>query len=261
MHEATQPIPASMGGYREQRGETSGFALYFASIMRGDPRFDGARLLDVGCGSEGPTHADRSGQNIYRPILQRARQVDGVEPGFDISKHPYLTERYATTLEDAPLSDGVYDVVVSLNVLEHVADPARFMRKVYSALKPGGVFYGTTPHGAHPFPYCVLAVERLGLKNKIADMEYEGKINRYSTYYRLNTRGQIGRHARAAGFARATYYPAPCVNWDSYFPGVTKVLPRVFDRLIGSRSTRFAQQLMVVLEKSPAAARSDGAIA
>lgn len=240
-----------MKGYRAQRAETSGFALHFASVMREEGRFDGARVLDVGCGPEGPTHPDREGRNIYRPVLERARQVDGVEPGFDISKHPYLTERYATTLEDAPLEAGAYDVVVCFNVLEHVGDPARFMDKVFAALKPGGVFYGTTPHGCHPFPYCVLLVERLGLKGRVADMEYEGKINRYATYYRLNRRGQIARHARRAGFARATYHLVPCVNWDSYFPGVTKCVPRAFDWLIGSRVQAFAQQLMVVLEKAP----------
>lgn len=256
MEERFSPYPAHLSTYRALRADTSNFAHHFAAVMRSDPRFEGARLLDVGCGPEGPTHPDKDGKNIYRPVLERARQVDGVEPGFDISRHPYLTERYATTLEDAPLQDNAYDVIVSFNVLEHVADPARFMAKVFGALKPGGAFYATTPHGMHPFPYCVLAVERLGLKHKVADMEYEGKINRYATYYRLNRRGQIARHAKAAGFARATYHRVPCVNWDSYFPGVTKFVPRAFDWLIGTRVPAFAQQLMVVLEKSPLAHES-----
>lgn len=251
MEELFSPYPSHLSTYRALREDTSNFAHHFAAVMRADPRFVGARLLDVGCGPEGPTHPDKQGRNIYRPVLEQARQVDGVEPGFDISKHPYLTERYATTLEDAPLEPAAYDVIVSFNVLEHVASPAPFMAKVFGALKPGGAFYATTPHGFHPFPLCVLLVERLGLKGKVADMEYEGKINRYATYYRLNRRGQIRRHAAAAGFARATYHLVPCVNWDSYFPGVTRVLPRAFDRLIGTRVRACAQQLMVVLEKGP----------
>lgn len=258
MQERVSPFPSHLAGYRALRDDTSSFAHHFASVMRADPRLNGARLLDVGCGPEGPTHPDKLGRNIYRPILEQARQVDGVEPGFDISKHPYLTERYATTLEDAPLESSAYDLIVSFNVLEHVANPAQFMAKVFGALKPGGAFYATTPHGFHPFPYCVLLIERLGLKGKVADMEYEGKINRYATYYRLNTRSQIRRHAQAAGFARATYYPAPCVNWDSYFPRAIKFLPRAFDWLIATRVQAFAQQMMVVLEKAPLDTRTPG---
>ncbi len=255
MDEFVAPFPKSLGGYREQRAETSGFAVYFSSIMAQDPRFNGARLLDVGCGAKGPKIQDRNGNELYEPLLKRARQVDGVEPGPDISQHPYLTKRFQTTLEGAELEPDAYDLLVSFNVLEHVEKPTEFLKAAYRALKPGGAFYAVTPHGFHPFVIGVWMVEKSGLKRGIAERAEEGRINKIPTYYRLNTRSAITPAAEKVGFARVSYYKAPCVNWDTYFVGPTKIVPRAFDRLIGSRSSTFAQQLLVVFEKGPLAER------
>lgn len=40
-----------------------------------------------------------------------------------------------------------FDCVVSVEVLEHVEEDARFVEEVYRVLKPGGVFLMTTPNG------------------------------------------------------------------------------------------------------------------
>src|SRR5262249_50091640 len=45
------------------------------------------------------------------------------------------------------LPDDFFDFVVSVEVLEHVEEDARFIQQVYRVLKPGGVFMMTTPNG------------------------------------------------------------------------------------------------------------------
>ncbi len=242
-------FPKSLGGYSEQRRETSGFALYFASIMMDDRRFEGARLLDIGCGARGPLIRDRFGNAVFPPVLSRARQIDGLDPGYDLKDHTALTQRWQSTLEDAPLEPNAYEVMVSFNVLEHVATPVKFLAAAYRALKPGGVFYAMTPHGQHPFAVGVKIVEVTKAKYAIADKASDQRINHIPTHYRLNTRAAILTAAERAGFTRASLFRAPCVNWDSYFVPGTKFVPHLFDRVIGSRSNRFAQQLLVRLEK------------
>lgn len=45
------------------------------------------------------------------------------------------------------LSDGAFDIAVSVEVLEHVEKDHQFVREVSRVLKPGGVFLMTTPNG------------------------------------------------------------------------------------------------------------------
>jgi SAM-dependent methyltransferase len=45
------------------------------------------------------------------------------------------------------LPDEAFDLVVSVEVLEHVEDDERFVGEVWRVLKPGGMFLMTTPNG------------------------------------------------------------------------------------------------------------------
>lgn len=55
---------------------------------------------------------------------------------------------------DLPFLDSSIDVVISESVLEHVKDPARAVREILRALKPGGVVYLSVPFLTpyHPSP-------------------------------------------------------------------------------------------------------------
>lgn len=49
--------------------------------------------------------------------------------------------------EQLPYADGRFDVVVTIDVHEHVADPVQFMREAVRILKPGGRIVVTVPGG------------------------------------------------------------------------------------------------------------------
>jgi len=103
----------------------------------------GERVLDVGCGTGQFTAAAAQagasvvGVEVAQAALRRARGA-----------HPHLDFRL--TSFDGPLEfpDGSFDVVWASEVIEHIADTARWLSEVRRVLAPGGRLLVTTPdHG------------------------------------------------------------------------------------------------------------------
>lgn len=50
-------------------------------------------------------------------------------------------------LHDAKFADNKFDVVTASEVLEHVYEPFEFVSEIHRILRPGGLFWLSTPHG------------------------------------------------------------------------------------------------------------------
>jgi SAM-dependent methyltransferase len=98
--------------------------------------------IDFGCGSR-----------PYNHLLRRvARQVIGV----DLDGNPLADLTYKVG-EPVPLPDGVADLVVSFQVLEHVPDPKAYIAEIRRLLRPKGKLVlsapGFWPYHPHPCDY------------------------------------------------------------------------------------------------------------
>jgi SAM-dependent methyltransferase len=93
----------------------------------------GLRVLDVGCG-------DRP----YEKLLTGAAEI----VGFDVPGNPHADLH--GSIDAIPVEDASFDVVLCLQVLEHVPDPAAAVRELRRVVKPGGRVLLST-HGVYPF--------------------------------------------------------------------------------------------------------------
>jgi SAM-dependent methyltransferase len=103
----------------------------------------GDRALDLGCGD-----------GEFTALLARlAASVVGVEVAQAAvdraqDRHPQLDFRFAPIDDPLPLKDHSFDLVWASEVIEHVADTARWLSEVRRVLVPGGRLLVTTPsHG------------------------------------------------------------------------------------------------------------------
>ncbi|GGZ27931.1 bifunctional 2-polyprenyl-6-hydroxyphenol methylase/3-demethylubiquinol 3-O-methyltransferase UbiG [Asticcacaulis endophyticus] len=105
--------------------------------------FDHMRLLDVGCG----------GGLLSEPMRRMGFEVTGLdasEKNIGTAKahatQDGLDIRYlAQTVEQLAASgEPLFDVVLCMEVIEHVADPREFLKTCASLVKPGGLMFVAT---------------------------------------------------------------------------------------------------------------------
>lgn len=239
------PVP-QFGDYAAVVREPASWQRYFADVIAADPRVRG-RVLDVGC-------KDRPHMEENLRLVTLPAQLDGVDPMPLVQENPYLTRRWQGFFESCPdIPAGAYDAIVSFQVVEHVEKAEAFIRAAYRALKPGGVFYATTPHAGHPFAWCVRGLDLLRIKHWFGDEDDSERINAIPTYYRLNRRGPLARMGGAAGFESLHIVYYPNIGWQYYFPKAVRFIPAAYDRLLATRIPRLAMLMLYRLEK-PASA-------
>lgn len=115
-------------------------ADYYLDLLAADRVPAQGKLLEIGCGQG----------NFLRQAANRGFDVTGVEYS------QFACERARANLEGrgrvlqgeitvlAPEA-AAYDVCVLCDVIEHVRDPAAFLREIFRLLRPGGVLLVVTP--------------------------------------------------------------------------------------------------------------------
>jgi 2-polyprenyl-6-hydroxyphenyl methylase/3-demethylubiquinone-9 3-methyltransferase len=103
---------------------------------------DGLRILDIGCG----------GGLLSEPLARLGAEVvgaDPAEPNIEAAKlHAAgagLSLDYRATTAEALADAGErFDLVLAMEVVEHVADLALFVQRCTEMVKPGGLLIGAT---------------------------------------------------------------------------------------------------------------------
>lgn len=104
--------------------------------------FSGLRFLDIGCG----------GGLLTEPMARLGATITGVDPsekniktaGVHAAELGLVIDYRVGTAEDLAAAGEVFDVILNMEVIEHVTDPAAFTATCAAMLKPGGLMFVAT---------------------------------------------------------------------------------------------------------------------
>ena len=101
---------------------------------------------------------------------------------------------------DAELGHRQFDVVLALDVIEHLRDPERAVRRIASLLKPGGRLYASTANIAFIIPRLSLLLGQFNYgKRGILDLTHTRLFTLYSFQKLLRNSGFTVRSVRGFG--------------------------------------------------------------
>lgn len=120
--------------------------------------YKGLRMLDIGCG----------GGLLTEPISRLGAEImgaDAAEKNIKIAS-AHATDQgleidyRATTSEDLQAQGEKFDVILNMEVIEHVADVPLFLKSCADMLKPGGImFIATLNRNFKSFAMAIVGVE------------------------------------------------------------------------------------------------------
>jgi 2-polyprenyl-6-hydroxyphenyl methylase/3-demethylubiquinone-9 3-methyltransferase len=104
--------------------------------------FAGLRFLDIGCG----------GGLLSEPMARLGAEIVGVDPSekniktarVHAEEQELAVDYRSGTAEDVAAGGETFDVILNMEVIEHVADPQAFTRICASLLKPNGLIFVAT---------------------------------------------------------------------------------------------------------------------
>ncbi len=121
---------------------TSQIAAEFGRDLNGPAPFEGLRILDIGCG----------GGLLCEPMARLGATIVGADAAArnipvaqSHAEHSGLTIDYRHTTAEAMAEAGEqFDVVLNMEVVEHVADPLGYLTACQRLLKSGGLHLCST---------------------------------------------------------------------------------------------------------------------
>ena len=102
---------------------------------------DGKKALDVGCGAG----------LLAEPLARLGADVTAIDPAEELieaAKAHAAGQGLAIDYRAAAVEDveGSFDLITAMEVIEHTADPAAFLRSLAARLAPGGLLILSTPN-------------------------------------------------------------------------------------------------------------------
>jgi 2-polyprenyl-3-methyl-5-hydroxy-6-metoxy-1,4-benzoquinol methylase len=171
---------------------------------------ESASFLDLGCG--GGAFARR----VKKAGLKNVSCCDGGRFG-DLSD---LDFREMNLNQPLGYAADQFDLVASIEVIEHIENPRAFVREIFRILKPGGTVLLSTPNNESFTSLISLAFR--GYFSAFSDRDYPAHITPLLCIDALRILGEAGFRDCELSFSDSGRVPSSNLHWQSLLFGLAK---------------------------------------
>jgi len=149
-----------------------------------------ADIVEVGCGRTG---------GFVRQVAPAFRIAYGIDPEITAVTRDGNIQLTPGTAEHLELPDECADLILSVDVIEHLPDPAKAFAEFLRVLRPGGRILSVTPNKMHP-PLIAARLMNHRLRQTINSWATGTEPDdTFKTFYRLNSLGAFEKLATDFG--------------------------------------------------------------
>ena len=123
-----------------------------------------------------------------------AARICGIDLDPRVIDNPMLDEGRVADAGRIPYGDGMFDLVLADNVLEHLEQPLDVFREIARVLKPGGYFLFKTPNRRHYVPTIARMMPH-GFHQRFNRMRGREVEDTFPTVYQANTKRDVAKLA------------------------------------------------------------------
>lgn len=189
-----------------------------------------ARILDIGCGC-GFHDVEFAAQPFVQQVVGIDYSRESIRTANSAYPHPSVSRVLGDLLNDRP--DPEFDLVVSFQVIEHLASPEPYFRYAIAACRPGGAIVIVTPN-AERLDNRIRSwrKQRREMLDPQHFREYSiGELSDLGAQHGLIVRAHFGYGLQSLlmpGLTPKDYRRA--TRWGSYVPSLANVIGVVFEK-------------------------------
>jgi SAM-dependent methyltransferase len=159
------------------------------------------RWLDLGCGRQLVPWWLPGRAELEAEMKSSVQWLVGIDSDFDaLRDNDSCQLRLKADGAVLPFADGVFDLVTSNMVFEHLEQPGEILFEIRRVLRPNGRLIVLTPNWLDIVTIVARLVPNRLHPAMVSHLEFRGKADVYPTHFRFNRPRTVDRLLHEAGF-------------------------------------------------------------